>query len=101
MEGALPEDGLAAYGDDLIIGVGGAGHKWEQDDGWKSVEVEPEAVEVHTNGTNGNGHHANGVGRSVELVPGGDRHAEAVVNGNGKGHAAECFGVSTFRIARW
>ena len=27
------------------------------DDGWKLVEVEPEAVEV-----NGNGHHANGIG---------------------------------------
>ena len=27
------------------------------DDGWKLVEVEPEAVEVHGNGANGNGHH--------------------------------------------
>ena len=49
MEGELPEDGLATYGDDLIMGVGGAGYKWEQDDGWKSVEV-------HTNGANGHGH---------------------------------------------
>ena len=27
------------------------------DDGWKLVEVEPEVVEVHANGTNGNCHH--------------------------------------------
>ena len=38
------------------------------DDGWKAPE--PEVVEIHANGANGNG------------------HAEAVVNGNGKGHAA-------------
>ena len=41
------------------------------DEGWKAVEVEPEAVAV-----NGNGHHdANGVEPSVELVM-----------GNGNGH---------------
>ena len=37
------------------------------DDGWKPVEIEPEAVEV-----NGDGHHANGNG-----------HAAVEVNGNG------------------
>ena len=54
------------------------------DDGWKAVEVEPETVEV-----NGNGHHAIGIGPTVELVPAnaqhanGNGHAPAPVNGNG------------------
>ena len=53
------------------------------DDGWKPVEIGPEAVAV-----NGNGHHANGNGRdgigpTVELVPVNAQHA----NGNGNGHA--------------
>ena len=61
-----------------------AGEEYLVDDGWKGLEVEPEAVEV-----NGNGHHAaNGIGPSFELVVGNNGHAEAVVNGNGKGHAA-------------
>ena len=47
------------------------------DDGWKVVEVEPETVEV-----NGNGHHADGIGPTVELVPVNAQHA------NGNGHAA-------------
>ncbi len=45
------------------------------DDGWKVVEVEPEAVAV-----NGNGHH-DAIGPTVELVPVNGRHA----NGNGNG----------------
>ena len=54
------------------------------DDGWKPVEVEPEAVEV-----NGNGHHADGIGPTVELVldtghyANGNGHAAVEVNGNG------------------
>ena len=52
------------------------------DDGWKLVDVEPEAVQVNDNG---NGHHdANGIGPTVELVLGNNGHAEAVVNGNGR-----------------
>ena len=47
------------------------------DDGWKPVEVEPEAVEV-----NGNGHHADGIGPTVELVLDTGHYA------NGNGHAA-------------
>ncbi len=49
-----------------------------------AVEVEPEAVEV-----NGNGHHADGIGPTVELVldtgqhANGNGHAPAPVNGNG------------------
>ena len=54
------------------------------DDGWKPVEVEPEAV-----GINGNGHHADGIGPTVELVldtghhANGNGHAAVEVNGNG------------------
>ena len=111
VEGELPEDGLAAYGDDgddLMMALarkivsGGEEDEAETveevfaqardaetaaeellvDDGWKVVEIEPEAVEVNGNGANGNGHHdAIGIGPTVELVP---------VNGhkvNGNGHA--------------
>ena len=112
VEGELPEDGLAAYGDDgddLMLALArkivsgeeeddaetveavfaqardaeAAGEEHLVDDGWKAVEVEPEVVEVNANGANGNGRHANGVGPSFELVPGGNGHAEAAVNGNG------------------
>ena len=112
VEGELPEDGLAAYGDDgddmmmalarkIVSGdeedeaetmeevfaqARNAESEAEEllvDDGWKPVEIGPEAVAV-----NGNGHHANGNGRdaigpTVELVPVNGRHA----NGNGNGHA--------------
>ena len=105
VEGELPEDGLAAYGDDgddimmalarkIVNGeeqndaetveavfaqardAEAAGEEYLVDEGWKAVEVEPEAVAV-----NGNGHHAaNGIGPSVELVVGNNGHA---ANGNG------------------
>ena len=114
VEGELPEDGLAAYGDDgddvmmalarrIVSGdeeeaddgameevfaqardAEAQAEEYLVDDGWKAVEIEPEAVEV-----NGNGHHANGhddplgVGPTVELAP-ANGHA---VNGNGNGHA--------------
>ena len=106
VEGELPEDGLAAYGDDgddLMLALArkivsgeeddaetveavfaqardaeAAGEEYLVDDGWKAPE--PEVVKVHANG-------ANGVGPSFELLL-GNGHAEAVVNGNGKGHAA-------------
>ncbi len=111
VEGELPEDGLAAYGDDgddvmmalarkIVSGdeedaddaameaafaeardAEAQAEEYLVDDGWKAVEVEPEAVEV-----NGNGHHANGhddlfgVGPAVEPAP-------VSVNGNGaNGH---------------
>ena len=113
VEGELPEDGLAAYGDDgddLMMALARkivSGDEEEDaetmeevfaqardaeataeellvDDGWKPVEVEPEAVAV-----NANGHHADGIGPTVELVPvnaqhaNGNGHAPAPVNGNG------------------
>ena len=53
------------------------------DDGWKVVEVEPEAVQVNGNGANGNGHqHDDGIGPTVELPVLSNGHA------NGNGHAA-------------
>ena len=87
VEGELPEDGLAAYGDDgddmmmalarRIVSGGDEEDEAETmeevfaqarnaeseaeellvDDGWKVVEIEPETISV-----NGNGHHANGNG---------------------------------------
>ena len=105
VEGELPEDGLAAYGDDgddLIMALArkivngdeedeaetveqvfaqardaeAQAEEYLVDDGWKAVEIEPETIEV-----NGNGHHANGhgsdiFGPTVELAP-------VPVNGNG------------------
>ena len=61
------------------------------DDGWKVVEVEPEAAPVNGNGhhANGNGHETIGIGPTVELAlgnghhPNGNGHAPAPVNGNG------------------
>ena len=108
VEGELPEDGLAAYGDDgddLMMALArrivsgeeedeaetveqvfaqardaeARAEEYLVDDGWKVVEVEPETI----NG-NGNGHHSDGIGPTVELVMGNGRHA----NGNGNGHAA-------------
>ena len=98
VEGELPEDGLAAYGDDgddLMMALArkivsgeeedetetveavfaqardaeASAEEYLVDDDWKAVEIEPEAIAVNGNGANGNG---NG-------------HAPAPVNGNGNG----------------
>ena len=101
VEGELPEDGLAAYGDDgddLMMALArrivsgdeeedeaetvfaqardaeASAEEYLVDDDWKVVE--PEAIAV-----NGNGHHE-AIGPTVELVLGNGRHA----NGNGNGH---------------
>ena len=102
VEGELPEDGLAAYGDDgddlmmalarkIVSGGEEDAETVEEvfaqardaestaeellvDDGWKLVEVEPETI-----GVNGNGHH--GIGPTVELVPDSGHHT----NGHGNG----------------
>ena len=109
VEGELPEDGLAAYGDDgddLMMALArrivsgdeedetetveavfaqardaeATAEKYLVDDDWKLVEVEPEAV-------NGNGHHDDGIGPTVDLVLGNGR---LPVNGNGtNGHHDE------------
>ena len=106
VEGELPEDGLAAYGDDLMMALArkivsgdeeedetveavfaqardaeAASEEFLVDDGWKVVEVEPEAVDVNGNGTNG--HHADGIEPTVELVL-----DTGHVSANGNGHAA-------------
>ena len=107
VEGELPEDGLAAYGDDgddvmmalarkIVSGdeedaddaameaafaqardAEAQAEEFLVDDGWKAVEVEPEAIAV-----NGNGHHANGhddlFGTGPEVEP-----ETVTVNGNG------------------
>ena len=117
VEGELPEDGLAAYGDDgddLMMALArkivsgeeedetmeevfaqardaeAAADELLVDDGWKVVEVEPEAAPV-----NGNGHHAGGIGPTVELVldtghhANGNGHAAVEVNGNGHSDEAD------------
>ncbi len=116
VEGELPEDGLAAFGDegdDLMLALARqivSGEKTDADgesveavfaqardaeasaeeflvdDGWKSVEVTPEAI-----GVNGNSHHTNGdgfdiIGPTVELAVG--NNAPANGNGNSDGHTA-------------
>ena len=109
VEGELPEDGLAAYGDDgddmmmalarkIVSGDEEDTETMEEvfaqardaeseaeellvDDGWKVVEIEPETIAVNGNG-NGNGHHDDLFGPTVELVP-----ATGHANGNGNGHA--------------
>ena len=117
VEGELPEDGLAAFGDegdDLMMALARkivSGDEDEDetveevfaqardaettaeellvDDGWKAVEVEPEAISV-----NGNGHHDHiDIETSVELLVGGDLPANgngnAPVPANGNGHHVE------------
>ena len=111
VEGELPEDGLAAYGDDgddvmmaLARKIVNGGEEEDEaetiedvlaqardaeataeeylvDDGWKVVEVEPETFEVNGNGANGHDD-LFGIGPTVELV-----EADGHGNGNGNGHA--------------
>ena len=108
VEGELPEDGLAAYGDDgddlmmalarkIVSGekentaetvddvfaaaraVEASAEELLVDEGWKTLDVEPEV-----NGSNGNGHHnATGIEQTVELVLENGHHT----NGHGNGHA--------------
>ena len=116
VEGELPEDGLAAYGDDgddlmmalarrIVSGDGDETETVEEvfsrardaettaeeylvDDGWKAVEIEPEAVTANGNGKHANGHHdaIDGIGPTADLFP-TNRHAPANGNSaNGNGH---------------
>ncbi len=106
VEGELPEDGLAAFGDDgddmmmalarkIVNGeekdeaetveevfaqardAETAAEELLVDDEWKAVEIEPETVPVNGNG---NGHHANG---HDDLFGIGPAVELAPVNGNG------------------
>ena len=118
VEGELPEDGLAAFGDDgddmmmalarkIVSGeeedgeaetveevfaqarnAEASAEEYLVDDGWKIVEVEPETVSV-----NGNGHHANGNGHRNAIGIGPTVELVPVnehkANGNGNGHHDE------------
>ncbi|MCY3958686.1 MAG: hypothetical protein OXG65_10365 [Chloroflexi bacterium] len=125
VEGELPEDGLAAYGDDgddlllaLARQVGNGATDGETvedvfaqatsaaaaakellvDDGWQAVEAEPEAVDVNSNGVTGNGHpKAIGLGPSVEPDLGNCHHA----NGNGHHHKGSAPRPSLFTWAEF
>ena len=133
VEGELPEDGLAAYGDDgddlmmalarkIVSGDEDEAETVEEvfaqarnaesaaeellvDEGWKLVEVEPEAVGVNGNGTNGN-HESFDFGPTVELVPvsgpraNGNGHAPVPVNGNGH-HDGEADGEPKQMVFSW
>ena len=108
VEGELPEDGLAAYGDegdDLMLALArkivsgeeedeaetveevftqardaeSAAEELLLDDGWKPMEIEPEPVAVNGNGTNGY-RDLFGIGPTAELVP---ANGNTPVNGNG------------------
>ena len=108
VEGELPEDGLAAFGDDgddmmmalarkIVNGeeedeaetveevfaqardAEASAEELLVDDEWQAVEIEPETVPVNGNGHDGNGHH-DLFGPTVELAP-VDGHTP--VNGNG------------------
>ena len=112
VEGELPEDGLAAYGDDgddLMMGAGpqdrhgdeeedetveavfaqardaeAASEEFLVDDGWKVVEVEPEAVEGQRGRPPRRRHRADGRARPGHRPPRhGNGHAAVEVNGNG------------------
>jgi len=113
VEGELPEDGLAAFGDDgddLMMALArkivsgeedsdietveevfaqarnaeSAAEELLVDDGWKPVEIELETI-------GGNGHDdLFGVGPTVELVPAsGNGSGHALISANGNGHHEE------------
>ena len=112
VEGELPEDGLAAFGDegdDMMMALARkivSGDEEDEaetveqvfahvkdaeasaeellvDDGWKVVEVEPETVEV-----NGNGKHANGSGHYADRIgPTVELVPVNAQHANGNGHA--------------
>ena len=109
VEGELPEDGLAAFGDDgddLMMELARKIVSGEQDEAetveevfataqdaasdaeellvdvdWRPVEIEPEAVEA-----NGNGHHANGNGHHEDFDIGPTVEVVPVNGHNGNGH---------------
>ncbi|MDE2937566.1 MAG: hypothetical protein OXR67_01400, partial [Chloroflexota bacterium] len=111
VEGELPEDGLAAYGDDgddLMMALArqvvsgdaqedaetlesvfaqardaeAAAEEFLVDDGWEAVEAEPEfEPEAVEVHVNGNGHHDAPVSTEELVLSNGDH-----VNGNGNGH---------------
>ena len=71
------------------------------DDGWKLVNVEPEAVAVHANGNESNGHGSNGIGQSVErtLFSWAEFMAEQPEQPRRRGRKAEAASPSLFEWA--
>ncbi len=115
VEGELPEDGLAAFGDDgddmmmaLARKIVSGEEEYDEaetveevfaqarsaeataeellvDEGWKLVEIEPETI-----GVNGNGHHANGHDDPFGIGPPVELvpvNGHVPANSNGNGHA--------------
>ena len=99
------QSSLAAYGDDLMLALARKIVSGEEDDAqmvesvfgqvrdddWKQAMVKPKAAPCNGNG---NTHHTDGIGPSVELVLGnghakGDGSGHAAVPVNGYGHAGE------------
>ena len=113
VEGELPEDGLAAFGDegdDLMLALArqivsgeeetdsesleavfaqardaeASAEEFLVDDDWKAVDAEPETASVNGNGHHSNGNgHGDGIEAAVELVLGNGHHANTDANGNG------------------
>ena len=123
VEGELPEDGLAAYGDDgddmmmalarkIVSGeeedeaetmeevftqARNAESEAEEllvDDGWKAVEVEPETVEV-----NGNGRHDEATEPQQSLFSWAEFMAEEPVKPKGRGRKPQPAATSLFEWA--
>ena len=122
VEGELPEDGLAAYGDDgddLMMALArkivsgdeeedetveavfaqardaeATSEEFLVDDGWKVVEVEPEAVEV-----NGNGHHDEAPEPQQSLFSWAEFMAEEPVKPKGRGRKPQPAAASLFEWA--
>ena len=124
VEGELPEDGLAAYGDDgddLMMASGeedrqrrggrrdaetveevfaqardaeATAEEYLVDDGWKPVEVEPEAVEV-----NGNGHSDEAPEPQQSLFSWAEFMAEEPVKPKGHSRKAQPATLSMFEWA--
>ena len=123
VEGELPEDGLAAYGDDgddLMMALArrivsgeeedetetvesvfaqardaeASAEEYLVDDDWKAVEIEPEAVEV-----NGNGHSDEAPEPQQSLFSWAEFMAEEPVKPKGRGRKAQPAAASLFEWA--
>ena len=127
VEGELPEVGLAAYGDDgddLMMALArkivsgeeddaetveavfaqardaeAASEEYLVDEGWKALEVEPEVVEVRTNGANGNGHYDEAPEPQQSLFSWAEFMAEEAVKPKGRSRKPQPATLSMFEWA--
>ena len=127
VEGELPEDDLAAYGDDgddLMMALArkivsgdeeedeaetveavfaqardaeASAEEYLVDDDWKAAEIEPEAV--NGNGANGNGHHDEAPEPQQSLVSWAEFMAEEPVKPRGRGGKTQTPSLSLFEWA--